>query len=394
LPPPPLASATAVWVSTERQLQNAVANLQSGQTIVLEPGTYDLTRTLYIGLTHPVQNVTIRGATNSYYDVVLQGHGMENRKYGDVPMGIAVYNAQNVEIADLSIGNVFYHPIQLQAASGADRITIYHVHLFNAGEQFIKSDPGGPNGGVTNSAVEYCLIEYTGAVPHTDHGGGTGYTNGIDVHTGTNWLISNNLIRNIYTPDSSQNLWDPAILIWNHSSNMTVVGNMIVNCDRAIAFGLIDQATGYDNQGGLIANNMIYQKPRLFSAWRRQHSDAQIIVWDSPGTEVYQNTILSNGNTLFAIQVRWVSGADLENNLADKPLSGRDGMTFIQGGNYLGATLSMFANTYPGNLHLVSNAATQAFVMDQAPYLAAVPTDFDGKARPSTGLVDIGADEC
>jgi hypothetical protein len=43
------------------ELQAAVQNLQSNQTIVVEPGTYQLTRTLYVGKDTPVHDVTIRG---------------------------------------------------------------------------------------------------------------------------------------------------------------------------------------------------------------------------------------------------------------------------------------------------------------------------------------------
>ena len=44
-------------MDTVAELQDAVQNLQSNQTIVIEPGTYQLTRTLYVGKDQPVQNV-------------------------------------------------------------------------------------------------------------------------------------------------------------------------------------------------------------------------------------------------------------------------------------------------------------------------------------------------
>ena len=130
-----------------------------------------------------------------------------------------------------------------------------------------------------------------------------GYTNGIDIHDGQNWDIKSNLIRNLHTPDAdTSNLWNPAILIWNHSSNVTTEGNTIINCDRAIAYGLVNQTSGYDNQNGIIRNNFIYQAPGLFSSSRAAASDGQILVWDSPGTAVDHNTILTNGNSTNSIQ--------------------------------------------------------------------------------------------
>ena len=80
LPPPPPPSATVIHVDTVAELEAAVANLQSGQTVVVQPGTYQLTRTLYIGKDRPVQNVTIRGATNNFNDVVIKGLGMDGRR--------------------------------------------------------------------------------------------------------------------------------------------------------------------------------------------------------------------------------------------------------------------------------------------------------------------------
>ena len=184
LGPPPSPGPNVIWVSTQSALQSAFSNLQSGQTIVIEPGTYNLSSTLYIGLNSNITNVTVRGSTDNFNDVTLLGNGMDNASYGNVPMGISIWNAQNVTIADLSIGDVYYDPIEVRGNSGASAVTIYHVHLFDAGEQFIKVDPPSSGVGTSNSAVEYSLIKYTNGPPVTDHGGGTGYTNGIDIQDG------------------------------------------------------------------------------------------------------------------------------------------------------------------------------------------------------------------
>src|SRR5947209_20266359 len=75
-PPPPLPAptGTVVNVSTEPQLQAAMATLTSNMTIVIAPGTYVLTRTLYIHGTFT--HVGIRGATGNSDDVVIVGPGM------------------------------------------------------------------------------------------------------------------------------------------------------------------------------------------------------------------------------------------------------------------------------------------------------------------------------
>jgi PKD repeat protein len=390
-PPLPAPAGAVVNVSTVSALQSAVANLQSGQTIVIAPGTYNLTAGLYIGHTGQVTNVAIRGATNNPGDVVLLGQGMDNAN--GIGMGISVWNAQNVTIADLSIGNVYYDDIELKGDQGADRITIYNCHLFDSGEQIIKSDPNPLGGGVTNSSVMYCTIGYTTAPSTVDHGGGTGYTNGVDVHGGSNWVVSDNLFQNFHTPDNSANLWNPTVLFWNHSANNTVTANTFTNCDRAIAFGLNELASGFDNQGGLIANNFVYMALGEYSASRQAGADAPIIAWDSPGTTIAFNTILTNGNTPNSVQARFVetTGVSINDNLADAPLRSRDGAVYITGENYLSATPSMFVNAAIGDLHLVSNSSTQANVIGKAVSPTTITTDYDGQARNSPS--DIGADQ-
>src|SRR5690349_12947185 len=79
----PLTGTRIVKVSTEPQLQNAMANLQSGDTILLADGAYNLTSTLYV---NGRNDVTIRGGEGST-NVVLVGKGMDNSNYGGVPFG-------------------------------------------------------------------------------------------------------------------------------------------------------------------------------------------------------------------------------------------------------------------------------------------------------------------
>jgi|GEM_PF-947586 len=395
LGPPPAPSSNVIWVNSDASLQSAINDLQSGQTIVIQKGTYKLSNTLYIGKNHQVTDVTIRGETDNFNDVVLLGNGMDNARYGNVPMGISVYNAQNVTIAALSIGQIYYHPIELAGPEGASQVDIYHTRLFDAGEQFIKSNPTSAGGGVDNSSVKYSLIEYTAGPPKTDHGGGIGYTNGIDVHGGKNWEISDNLIRNLHVPDSvpSNNLWNPAILIWNNAANVTVQRNTIIDCDRAIAMGLIQRSSGYDAQNGIIQNNVVYITPGLFSAARKADADGQILAWSAPGTVIAHNTILTNGNVPNSIQTRWAaSGIQLVNNLSDAPARARDNSSYAQSGNYWAATSTMFVDTSAGDLRLVSGGAA-ANVIDKVDAPANVTVDWSGNPRTSGARSDIGAFE-
>lgn len=392
LGPPPSPGPSVIWVDTVAELQAAVNNLQNGQTVVIQRGTYALTQTLYVGNGHQVANATIRGETDNPADVVIVGKGMNNASFGAVPMGFSFYNAQDVTLANVSIGDVWYHPIEIKGDAGADRINLYHLRVYDGGEQLIKSNPG-TNDGADDVKVEYCTIEYTTGPSMVDHGGGTGYTNGMSVHTGDNWIIRHNLFRNFHTPDNAQNLWNPVILMWNHSTGTLVEGNTFINSDRAIAFGLFDN-TGTDHSGGIIRNNFVYMQPGLYSSTRKAGSDGQIIVWDSPNTKVYHNTVIGSGNTNSSIEFRFgTAGGEVRNNLTDAPIGSRDGATFSQSGNYLTAAGSMFVDAGNANFHLVSNAATLANVIDKVAVLTGASTDWDGQTRAIGANADIGADE-
>jgi hypothetical protein len=366
----PAPTGTVVNVSTESQLQAAVTAITSNETIVVAPGTYNLTDALYINGTF--QNVGIRGATNNSDDVVLVGAGMTNSA---VPYGIWVGgNVQGVTIANLTIRDVYYHPIIFNA--GAQSPLVHNVHLINAGQQFVKSNPDTVGGGVNNGIVEYSVIEYVTTAT-------SDYTNGVDVHTGQGWIIRHNLFSNIRAPQGL--LAGPAILIWNGSSNARAEGNTFINCQREIAFGLIERITPHDNTGGTIRNNFIY---RLSGA----SGDVAIGTFDSPGTQVLHNTILMSGEYSNAIEYRFVetTGVTIANNLLDAAVSARDGATGTESNNVTTASASLFMNPTAGDLHLKSTAT---IAIDKVAVLSNCPTDWDGDSRPQGALADIGADE-
>ena len=283
---PPLRSSDpgkrVVTIDSEATLQRAMARLRPDTVLLLEPGQYHLTRSLYI----QQDDVTIRGNSDSCDAVELIGLGMENADGADsVPFGVWIDRA-NIRIQNLAIRDVYRHAVTINAGGVAPEI--YNVRMRDAGEQFVKANPHGFGQGVPSGRVEYSIMEYTRSPPLTDHGGGTGYTNGVDVHGGRDWVIRHNLFRRLHTPDHTDHLNNPAILMWNGSSNTVVENNRFIDVDRAIAFGLIDRAN--DHRGGIVRNNMIVMTPGLYSDARSAQSDAPIIVWSSPDTTIVHNT--------------------------------------------------------------------------------------------------------
>ncbi len=368
-PPIPRQTGATVRVSSESELRAAVTALSSNTTIEIAPGTYMLRDALYVK--GPLANVEIRGATNSSEDVVLLGAGMTN---SSVPYGIWVGgDVRGILIANLTIRDVYFHSVVFNA--GTQSPVLHNVRLTNAGQQIVKANPNSNGGGVDGGIVQYSIIEY--AVTSRDT-----YTNGVDVHTGHNWIIRHNLFRNIRAP---QGLAGPAILMWNGSSNTLAEGNTFIDCQREIAFGLVER-TPDDHAGGIIRNNFIV-RTFPFSA------DTAIGVFDSPSTQVVHNTILG-AKTSYASLIEYrfpgTTGAVIANNLLDGIALARDGASGAATGNITNATWELFVNPDVGDLRLKSSATV---VIDKVIPLASSPRDWAGISRPQGSAADVGGAE-
>src|SRR5262245_14772403 len=382
----PLTGVRVVNVSSEAALQTAIGNLQSGDTIVLADGVYNLTSTLYV---KGRNNITIRGTSGST-NVVLVGKGMDNANYGNAPFGVWS-NGTNTTVAHLTIRDTWDNEIIFN--SGAQAPHVYCVRLLNSGSQFIKSNPTDVNNGigVNNGIVEYCWFEYTGSPP-ADHGSGVGYFNGISAHAAKNWIVRGNLFKNLHNPDTAAYLWNPAVLFWRHSTNTVTEQNIFLNVDRAIAYGLDNTTPYFDHAGGVIRNNFVCLTPGLMSAARKAGSDGSIIAWNSPGTQIDHNSVLLNSNEFYAVEFRFstTTNCTARNNLADALIHLRDSAGVSQSGNLLNAVAGMFANAATADLHLLASATN---AIDKAAALASVTNVFDGDARPRVASFDIGTDE-
>ena len=368
-PAPPLAAptGTVVNVASEPQLQAAMRQIASNTTIVIAPGTYVLTRSLYINGAYT--NVGIRGATNNADDVVLVGPGMAQASFGEVPYGIWTGGGVNgVTIANLTIRDVFYHPIIFNG--GTQNPRVYNVHLINAGQQFIKINPDASNVGASNGVLEYSVIEFETTAKDD-------YPKGIDIQYASNWIIRHNLFRNLVAPPGQ--ILGPGILAWRGTRNTIVEGNTFLNCARGVMFGSDDNISPSHN-GGIIRNNYFYRSAT-------QPGDVGIILSDSP-----QTTLILSGTYGTPIELRYpgTQGGLVANNLLDGAIGPREGGTATLSHNYVGATTAMFVNAAAGDLHL---AASATGAIDQGDTLADVTDDWDGELRPNGNGYDIGADE-
>lgn len=375
--PPRLEKPTGrvLEVRTESQLQWAVNNLKSGTTILIAPGTYQLSSTLNIR--GGVKNVALRGASPERGKVVLKGRGMANKDFGNVPHGIMVSDATDVLIANLSVGDVWYHPVTLQGGLGCKRVHLYNVRLFDAGEQFLKVNPNDKGGGADECIVEYCVFEYTRTARHN-------YTQGMSVHTCANWVVRYNLFRNIRGPKGDGAVGG-CIDFWHGSKNTLVEGNVMVNCRMGIRLGIVKLKDGHDHEGGVVRNNVFWRQPGAV-----EEPDAGIIIADSPGAKVLHNTIILNGTySGGAIEYRWSDNVTIANNLCDTRTWKREEATGQEEGNVVrGDANSLFVSLGSADLHLSAKGAAS---LDKVARRRDCLTDLDGKKRSE--MTDVGADE-
>lgn len=376
-----------VHVATAQELADACWNLVSNRAIVVAPGIYDLAAVsfpngvdgrLTVGRfgAPPISNIQIRGATGRPEDVVIHGAGM---LAPIVPFGFQIFTATDVLIADLTIGEVYYHAVAIQGDQGAKRVRLYHVRAFDAGQQIVKASGAGAD----DVTIEFSEIFYTdGAIEHPEGSPpGSCYTNGIDGLGVAGWIVRDNLVRGIRCANGA--LAGPALLLWQGSSGSLIEGNTFLDCSRGVHLGL---GPG-DHSGGLVRNN--------FFAWTE---DADYLVdvaiyTVSPGSKILHNTALVTDQYPNAIEVRFASttGVEVRNNLLDGAVQPRDGAVPATSGNLTTAAPSWFLDAAAGDLRL---RPTATLAIDQVTRHAEAPGDFFGWLRPATpGLADLGAAE-
>ncbi|MCA9387992.1 MAG: hypothetical protein KC653_03005, partial [Candidatus Andersenbacteria bacterium] len=329
----PTATGDIVTVSTTAELKAIVSEITGGRgnlTVVINPGTYTIDRGLWIA----GENVTFRGATGNRDDVRILGGGMG---YG-ASTHIFMVAADNVTIADMTIGEVYNHAVQVHGESpfDADGFLLHNVRVVDTREQMLKgSYRASDNNGPDNGTVECSVFEYTAGI------GPQWYIGGVDVHDGTNWVIRYNTFKDIQSPDST--IAEHGVHFWSNSDGTLVHDNVFINNDRAIGFGLGDYGRGHGS--GTIRNNYIYHDTSA--------GDVGIGLESATDVDVYDNVILHEHDYTRAIEYRFPDtrdGSIYDNILTTGyTITSRDGGTASIGSNTLNARVSDYVNPANGN---------------------------------------------
>ncbi len=390
------SESLTVSVSTVEELNSAIENLISDTTISIADGTYNLTKMLPIGNMAPAHNVVIRGQSGNRDSVRIFGEGMGFNTSGNVPHCFQLFDCRNLVLRDMTIGQVYWHPITIQGSRDNDNPSFINLHLLDAGEQFIKvnNNNGGPacDGGL----VEDCLIEYSSYPlywPDRDPNVWNGYyTKAFDlIGGGVGWIFRSNTVKNIRAEPGKEELnsCGPAVLAWCGPRNFLVEKNNFINCRIGVSIG-IGEGQGVD--GAIVRNNFFYNDPAEID-----RGDVAITVRDSTNVKVFHNTAYLSDTYKplgFPVVMDYIydsTGLEVVNNLFDGGIHERTGgLNPLMAGNICDAQADWFADLTSCDLHLSENATAP---IDSGAYNPYIFPDYDGENRPMGNGVDVGADE-
>jgi hypothetical protein len=376
-----------VGPSQAADLPAIVMGAREGTTILLRDGRYAL------GGVRLVMNrpgVSLRSASGEAARVVLDG---EYRTPELVQIG-----ASDVEVAHVTLTRAIDHLVHIVPAAGRtiDRVSLYGLHLLDAGEQFVKVNPPFGSGAFVDDGRVECSsfrLTETGRARVESLGGTSCYTGGIDVHAGQGWVVRRNRFDDIYC--RTGHLAEHAVHFWRGSAGTLVENNTIVNCARGIGFGLgpahralrpeVEQTpAGYvGHQGGIIRNNVIYADVAEY--------DTGIGLEQAADARVWHNTVFESARAAGAfssIDARFPNTrVDVRNNLV-RNLTTRNDAVLRASHNIERVPPSAFVDPAGLDFHLradFSDAIDRGMVVNDP------GVDMDG--TPRGARPDIGADE-
>jgi len=399
---PPLAPATGttVTVSTGESIAAAVAGAESGTTVLVSPGTYDVsTDPIWIN----TSGITLRSLDGDRESVILDGDYYDNGSGGVINV-----RADDVTIASLSIRKSRFHAIHITGGDSANtmRTHIYDVSVLDPGEQAIKVNASGSGYYADDGEIACSRLELTRAgeafVTSQVSSGSSCYTGGVDAHDAWGWVIRDNWIEGFWCSGSGQEyLSEHGVHFWTGSRDTIVERNRIVNNVRGIGFGLgpggrsyTDSPCGATNNaghyGGVIRNNFIVATDTdLFASGNGVQEG--ISLSSACDATVLHNTIVFTQDANSAIEWRFAeTSAVIANNLATDRLWDR-GVTVTLDSNLEEQPATGFENVSGYDLHLTA-ALTAAIDSGTNSYLDDCSEDIDGSARDD-GSPDLGADE-
>jgi hypothetical protein len=257
----------------------------------------------------------LAGKSGNRNDVILRGDNMTKGKAGVAISG----SAADVAIANLTVGDVGFHGIQIRGKRGASGAVIHGVRIVDTGQQLLRGSVS-KNGRYADHGLIACsVLEYTSNAPSS-------CTNGVDVLAGNGWIVRDNRFLRIRGPQSLGWKAGPAILFWAHSQDTLVERNTIIDAYRGIALGLGPAAStlaregksGIDHAGGIVKHNLVLNRNRWTNEGIEVNAARDVLVEG--------NTVIVGGLLPWAIKFRFpATHAAALQNATNRPIVALDG---------------------------------------------------------------------
>jgi hypothetical protein len=374
-PPLPPPTGETIRVGTADELLAAVERLGPGGTILLADGHYALPRVLVL---QQKKDITLRGASGDPAQVILSGQGWDSQAKNDDLIHIG--HCQGVTLSDLTFSDCRSYGVKVEAENAPQDVHVYNCRFRDIGVRAIKGSAGqDPTVRAVRGSVRFCWFENT-KVPPADWLFGGDYISAIDMMALEDWTFSDNVFRNIKGRNGGGRA---AIFIWVRSRRVVVERNLIVDCDRGVAFGNPGQSTA-----NLAGESLAYVRDSLIrNNFIAGGSDCGIELWHVNGIRVFNNTILRP-------EINWSRGIRIGTGTAQTEIANNlvHGRIQVEGGeanvhdNLAERLDRYFVDPGSGNLALTA-AATRA--IDQGVSLPGVTTDIRG--QPRSNRPDLGA---
>ena len=286
------------YASNVQELNEALVDAnKSGNTVIyLVDGVYNIGRTLNIN----GENITMMSASGNPYETVIKGGGYDSGIGNLIRVNRSGFRMDGITLTDAS-----YHTVQVAGEMDVDNVHFNRMIFQDAYQQLFKVSFGGNknNASGDNGIIENSIFQYTrGIAPNW-------YTGGIDAIGSKNWIIRNNVFRDIASP--SKRISQFAIHFWKNSKGNQILGNILINNDRGIGFGLgkmvFNESIHFNNHYGLIKDNIIFHSDDT-----DPFADAGIVLEQSTGTEVTGNYIFMEHDYPNAIEYRFPETQDVK----------------------------------------------------------------------------------
>lgn len=371
-------------IASVAELKSALAaanERRTASTLLLADGTYKLD---VPALEIRRSGLVIRSASGNRDAVIVRG---PDEGPSASVANVFLIAANDVVIADLTLGCCRFHGIQVRGESPFDvsGLLVHNCRLVNCNEQFIKGSSADADPvGATDGVIEQCLFEFTAGWAYQY------YTGGIDIHKGVNWVVRDNLFRNLRVPVGRDGIAEHAIHFWkrspNRPQNIVVERNRVVNCDRGIGFGLVNHDGGHHGGTSAIRNNLVYNDGV------GPHTDVGIGLEHASDVRVDNNTVVIPSYWA-PMEYRFAGSSNLvfRNNLVNRPIQRRDDAPLAARTNNVERVQgSWFRDLAVGDLRLTAVASP---AIDAGTTLNDFEVDAFGERRPRGSAWDVGASE-